>query len=185
MQTQPHVYFNVLTQDKPKGDPLIDKQLHSTTSGTQKKNPPTLQWPWQKITILNSRPAVPHGCHIRKGPPCLLESLWILVGRGWVCGLGKGRVNLSHHKGDFSRRMTGTFNPVSEGNQRMRRRVCEPPFVEDLPPSSDREGASKGNQRRWFPLLHGRLQGSGRRGEVVPPPRPKGALKVQTANLIT
>ena len=40
--------------------------------------------------------------------------------------------------------MTGTFNPVSEGNQRMRRWVCEPPFMEDLPPSSDRGALDPG-----------------------------------------
>lgn len=54
-------------------------------------------------------------------------------------------MNLSHHKGDFSRRMTGTFNPVSEGTQRMRQ-SCEPSFVEDLPPRSDRGALDPGRR---------------------------------------
>lgn len=100
----------------------------------------------RKITILNSEPAVPHGCHIWKGHPCPLKSLWILVGQEWVCGLVKGRVNLSHHKGDFSGRMTRTFYPVSEGTQRIRHRVCESSFVDDLPPSSDRGALDPGRR---------------------------------------
>lgn len=51
-------------------------------------------------------------------------SMWAREGKG-------------HHKGDFSRRMTGTFSLMSEGIQGMRHGACEPSFVEDLPPSSD------------------------------------------------
>ncbi|KAK5893849.1 hypothetical protein CgunFtcFv8_006683 [Champsocephalus gunnari] len=55
-------------------------------------------------------------------------------------------MNVSHHKGDFSRRRrTETCYPVSEGSRQMRQGVCEPSFVEDMPPSSD-EGASKGTK---------------------------------------
>lgn len=36
--------------------------------------------------------------------------------------------------------MNATLNPVSEGNQRTRPTVCEQPFMEGLPPSSDGGG---------------------------------------------
>lgn len=68
----------------------------------------------KKISILNSRPAVPY----RRFPSSVKLSLshwWV---RDEYVGAW-GEVNSGRHKGDFRNRMSGSFNPVSEGARQM------------------------------------------------------------------
>lgn len=122
----------------------------------------------KKITILNSRPAVPEECHIRKRFPWSMK----------LCGLVKGD-ELKPLQRKLQWEDDWNFHCSVRGHQWMRQTVCEPSFVEGLP--TQLKGGKSGPLRRSIKgivsILHWWSQGNGKSINVASPP-PKFSLKV-------